>query len=78
MYTASWCGDCEDSKQVFAEQEVAVKIVDIATDDAAGKLVLRLNKGLMSIPTIVFPNGEIMVEPSRIALTKTLTKFKSS
>jgi mycoredoxin len=42
--------------------------VNIAKDPAAMAIVEEINQGLQSVPTIIFPDGEILVEPSSAEL----------
>jgi len=64
MYTTPWCGDCYVAKRVMKRLGVAYREVDIAADREARAEVLAMNDGMRSVPTIVFPSGRIVVEPS--------------
>ena len=44
--------------------KVAFKWINIDSDSSARKLVMEINNGNCSVPTIVFADGSIMVEPS--------------
>ncbi len=68
MYGTRWCGDCRRSKKVLEAGNIPYRWVDIDTDPAAAELVRKLNRGNRSVPTILFPNGDILVEPSNAAL----------
>jgi hypothetical protein len=37
---------------------------DIDEDDEGGRIVMSINHGNRSVPTIVFPDGSTLVEPS--------------
>ncbi|MGE5334257.1 MAG: glutaredoxin domain-containing protein [Nitrososphaerota archaeon] len=75
MYTTTWCGDCRRAKRVFADFGVAYVEVNIESDEDAAELVETLNDGLRSVPTIVFPDGGILVEPSNTALMAKLQDY---
>ncbi len=75
MYTTSWCPDCRRAKRVFAALNVPFTEVDIEADDSAAELVIQLNNGARSVPTIVFPDGSQLVEPSNMALEKKLAQY---
>lgn len=82
MYGTYWCPDCKRAKKYFGEQRVAYRWVDIEKDEAARKLVQEINHGRRSVPTIFFPDGSILVEPSNAQLaaqlgrtTKARTEF---
>jgi thioredoxin reductase (NADPH) len=72
VYSTVWCPDCKRAKQFFGEQRVAYTNVDIEQDKKAMAFVEKINSGMRIIPTIVFPDGEIMVEPSNADLAKKL------
>ena len=42
--------------------------VDIEVDDVARSYVEQLNNGYRSVPTILFPDGSVLVEPSSAIL----------
>lgn len=72
MYGTTWCPDCVRAKRVFEKSGAQYKWVDIARDAEATAMVEKLNKGNRSVPTIVFPDGSILVEPSNAELEKKL------
>lgn len=43
----------------------------------AAEEVERINNGYQSIPTIVFPDGKVLVEPSNAELEKALEENKN-
>jgi len=38
--------------------------------------VIEINNGYRSVPTIVFPDGEVLVEPARTKLDEKLEQLK--
>ncbi|NTU63367.1 MAG: FAD-dependent oxidoreductase, partial [Chloroflexi bacterium] len=72
VYGTTWCPDCKRAKRFFAEQRVPYVNIDIERDAEAMALVERINRGMRSIPTIVFPDGSILVEPSNAQLAEKL------
>ncbi len=44
--------------------------IDIENDSAAAKRVMEINGGYRSVPTIVFEDGSILVEPSNAELAQ--------
>lgn len=72
VYSTVWCPDCKRAKQFFGEQRVTYKNVDIEQDEKAMAFVEKINEGMRIIPTIIFPDGEVMVEPSNSQLAKKL------
>jgi thioredoxin reductase (NADPH) len=78
VYGASWCPDCRRAKQFFGEHRIEFEWVDI-TDNVDGiNFVEQVNGGNRRIPTIVFPDGDILVEPTNADLAeKTQTRIAS-
>ena len=64
MYATTWCGDCRMAKRWFDSHGVAYDYVNIEENEEAAETVTRLNGGMRSVPTIVFPDGSVLVEPS--------------
>ena len=75
MYTTDWCADCWRAKQVMDSLKVTYKEVNITQDDEAIDLVMRLNNGNRSVPTIIFPDGTVLTEPKMTVLMQKLQAF---
>lgn len=75
LYGTPWCGDCKRALRVFDQHKIGYQYINIESDDAARAYVERVNNGYQSVPTIVFPDGSIMVEPSSSALAQKLTSL---
>lgn len=63
-YGAPWCPDCMRAKRILDEQGVEYEYINLEENPEAAQEVERINKGMQSIPTIVFPDGSVLVEPS--------------
>ena len=72
VYGAPWCPDCRQSKQFLGEQRVRYNWVDIDQDEEGRRRVQELNDGKQIIPTIIFEDGSILVEPSNAELAAKL------
>jgi thioredoxin reductase (NADPH) len=72
LYGTGWCPDCKRSKQFFGEQRVPYAYVDVDADAEAMSFVEKTNNGMRSIPTIIFPDGAVLVEPSNAQLAEKL------
>lgn len=72
MYGTKWCPDCIRAKQIFKHHNINYVWHDIEADTQACEYVEKVNGGLKSVPTIVFPDGSVLVEPSNQALEKKL------
>ena len=72
VYGAPWCPDCRRSKQFLGEQRIPYIWVDIDEDEEGRNRVQAVNDGKQIIPTIVFQDGSILVEPSNAELAAKL------
>jgi len=70
MYTTSWCPDCHRAKYLLDEYGIAYKEVDVEKDAVAMAFVKEVNGGRRVVPTIVFADGFILVEPSTKVLAE--------
>ncbi len=64
IYATNWCGDCRIAKRWFDAHDIPYEYINIEEDDKAAEFVVRVNRGMRSVPTIVFPDGSILVEPT--------------
>ncbi len=64
MYATTWCGDCRMAKRWFDQHNIAYDYINIEQNDDAAAYVAKVNGGAQSVPTIVFPDGSVLVEPS--------------
>jgi thioredoxin reductase (NADPH) len=72
VYSTVWCPDCKRAKKFFGEQRVPYTNIGIEQDAEAMAFVERINNGKRIIPTIVFPDGSMLVEPSNAELAEKL------
>ena len=72
VYGAPWCPDCKRAKQFLGEQRVAYNWVDIDQDEEGRRYVQQANEGKQIIPTILFEDKSILVEPSNADLAAKL------
>lgn len=72
VYGAYWCPDCRRAKKFLGEQRVPYSWIDIEKDDNARHYVEQINHGKRIIPTIVFPDGSILVEPNNAEIAQKL------
>ncbi len=72
MYGTKWCPDCFRAKQVLKKHNITYTWIDIEEDEEACAYVQKVNGGYQSVPTIVFADGSVLVEPSNTVLEKKL------
>lgn len=63
MYGTDWCGDCHRSKATFRRLGVDFVYTNVDEDEAAKQRAIDLS-GAQRIPVILFPDGDVLVEPS--------------
>lgn len=68
MYTTSWCSDCHRAKYILDEYGIPYTNIDVEQDEAGLAFVKQVNNGRRVVPTIVFGDGSILVEPSNKVL----------
>ncbi|RME87816.1 MAG: NrdH-redoxin [Anaerolineae bacterium] len=64
LYGVSWCPDCRRARRFLNEHHIPYLDVDIDRDPQGEAFVKKVNNGYRSVPTIVFPDGSVLVEPS--------------
>jgi len=72
IYGATWCPDCRRAKQFLGEHRIPYQWIDITDNDEAIAYVEKANKGNRVIPTIVFPDESVLIEPSNNDLAEKL------
>ena len=72
MYGTTWCGDTRRARRFMDEHNIQFKWFDIDQDPQARKFVEEVNHGFRSVPTIIFPDGSMLVEPSTSQLAEKL------
>jgi len=64
MYTTQWCGFCRRLKGQLAREGIEVAEVDIERNSAAADYVMSVNGGVQTVPTVLFPDGTALTNPS--------------
>jgi glutaredoxin-like protein len=64
VHGASWCPDARRSKRFLDRLGVDYVWKDIDRDEQAAAFVRQINNGQIIVPTILFPDGSTLVEPS--------------
>jgi len=78
VYGASWCPDCRRAKRFLGDQRVPFEWHDIEVDPDGVRIVQERNGGNNTIPTIVFPDGSHLAEPSNEELAEKLGLERSA
>lgn len=72
MYSTTWCGYCHRLKSQFDREGIAYEVVDIEQDPAAAAFVMNVNGGDQTVPTIRFPDGTALTNPTIIEVKQRL------
>ncbi|HTE72243.1 MAG TPA: mycoredoxin [Actinomycetes bacterium] len=64
MYSTPWCGYCHRLKAQMDREGIDYHVVDIEADPSAAELVMAVNGGHQTVPTLVFPDGSALTNPS--------------
>lgn len=73
MYTTEYCPDCIRAKKFFEANKIPYLRVGLEGNKAATEFVMKINHGCRSVPTIIFPDGSVLVEPNREQLQAKLS-----
>lgn len=64
VYTSRFCGHSWAVEQFLKGQDVPATFICIDDDAEARQKVMALNNGYASVPTLIFPDGTHLTEPS--------------
>jgi mycoredoxin len=72
VYGTRWCPDCHRARNILGKRNIPYQYIDINRDSQGRAFVEQVNRGNRSVPTILFPDGDILVEPSNQVLNAKL------
>ena len=64
MYTTPWCGYCHRLKGQLDREGIAYDVVDIEQVPGAADVVMAVNGGNQTVPTLVYADGSAQTNPS--------------
>lgn len=64
MYSTPWCGYCRRLAAQLDREGIGYTVVDIEQDLAAADYVTSINGGNRTVPTVQFPDGTALTNPS--------------
>lgn len=76
VYGTAWCGDTRRAIKILDECQIDYEYINIDRNPEGEVLVKEINKGFRSVPTIIFPDGSIIVEPTNEELKSKLLEYK--
>ncbi len=72
LYGTDWCSDCKRSKKFLGEQRIRYDYINIEEDNEGQNYVREVQHGGLSVPTITFDDGSVLIEPSNAELAAKL------
>lgn len=64
VYTSTYCMHSRSVERFLKKNGIAAEIVNIDGNPEARQVVMSINRGYASVPTLVFPDGTQLTEPS--------------
>jgi mycoredoxin len=64
IYSTEWCGYCHRLMSQLDRADVSYRVVDIEHDPDAAELVMNVNGGNRTVPTVLFADGTALTNPS--------------
>lgn len=64
MYSTPWCGYCHRLRSQLDREGIPYDVVDIEQDPSAADLVMQVNGGNQTVPTLVYADGSAQTNPS--------------
>jgi len=64
MYTTPWCGYCHRLQGQLDREGITYDVVDIERDPSAADVVMSVNNGNQTVPTLVYSDGTAHTNPS--------------
>jgi mycoredoxin len=74
MYSTSWCGYCHRLKSQLDREGIGYTVVDIEADQSAAEFVMSVNGGNRTVPTVRFPDGSALTNPSIVQVKQRLAQ----
>ena len=64
IFTTRWCGYCVRLKSQLGRAGIGFREVDIEKNPTAAVLVAQVNSGNLTVPTVLFPDGSALTNPT--------------
>ncbi|MEN6410372.1 MAG: glutaredoxin domain-containing protein [Anaerolineaceae bacterium] len=72
VYGTLWCGGTRRTRKLLDQYQIPYEWIDIDKDREGEAFVISVNHGYRSVPTLVFPDGSRLTEPSDTQLMNKL------
>ena len=64
LYSSKWCAHSISVERFLARHDVQVKRILVDGNKDARQELIKINGGYASVPTMIFPDGSKLTEPS--------------
>ncbi|MCA6095230.1 mycoredoxin [Streptomyces sp. SCA3-4] len=64
MYSTTWCGYCRRLKSQMDREGITYNEINIELDADSAAFVEKANGGNQTVPTVLFPDGSTLTNPS--------------
>jgi len=64
MFTTTWCGYCSRLKSQLKKAGIGYREINVEEVEGTSELVMSLNGGNRTVPTVLFPDGSSASNPS--------------
>ncbi|MER2598223.1 MAG: glutaredoxin domain-containing protein [Caldilineales bacterium] len=78
MLATPWCGDTRLARRVLDELGITYDFVDFSRDEPAARRVEQITGGFRSSPTILFPDGSVLIEPAARILREKIETLQAA
>jgi mycoredoxin len=75
MYSTTWCGYCHRLMAQLDREGIGYEVVDIEHDPAAAEYVMTVNGGNQTVPTVRFPDGSALTNPTIVQVKRRLAEI---
>jgi mycoredoxin len=75
MYSTSWCGYCRRLRSHLDREGVGYDVIDIEADPDAAGYVMDINGGNRTVPTVLFPDGSVLTNPTIVQVMQRLSEL---
>ena len=64
LYTSNWCAHAMSVEGFLQKNDITVNMINIDGNPEARERLIENNGGYASVPTLIFPDGTKLTEPS--------------
>lgn len=72
VYATTWCPHCKRAARFLEQHNITYDYINIEHDEHAATFVAQANGGNHTVPTVVFPDGSVLTNPSNVIIRQKL------